>query len=528
MPSLEDIMHLLNGARGGDVFDGLRAGFLVLLALAVAGVAWPARGAGPRRAGLLAAGLWAALAAVLAHQALWQLAGFRRPEFVRFIRFHDPRPDAALKQVQRGQILDWRGTVLAATDVADPWHRIYPLGPAACHVVGYLHPRYGMAGVERAADPTLCGYSFRNLGDLDRFGRNLVDHRGARGGDVRLTLDAELQRAAAGLLAGRAGAAVVLRPDDGSLLALASAPVFDPQNPGAALSDAAGAPLLNRATQGLYPPGSTFKILLAGMAAERRLAPRLRCPGEGFAPVPGTRPIRDSEYYVCLREGRAWPGFGRIGLRDGFVHSSNVYFAQLALLLGAERFDAIAERNRLRERVVCFDGPAAALATEPGRLPAASPAQRRELAQRAIGQGDFLVTPLHVALWTAAVAAHGRMWQPRLAADAPPLLLGHTMPAAAADTVRDLMRESVRYGTGRAADIPRLAVCGKTGTAEAPGGTEHSWFTCFAPAGRPELVVTVLIEHGGYGARSAAPVARGILEAAVELGLAGEDPRETK
>ena len=99
------------------------------------------------------------------------------------------------------------------------------------------------------------------------------------------------------------------------------------------------------------------------------------------------------------------------------------------------------------------------------------------------------------------------------------------MSAAAAATVRELMRETVMSGTGRTADVPGLRVCGKTGTAEAPGGGEHAWFTCFAPAERPELVVTVLIERGGYGARAAAPVARAVLQEAEALGLVGGDPR---
>jgi peptidoglycan glycosyltransferase len=318
----------------------------------------------------------------------------------------------------------------------------------------------------------------------------------------------------------------VLRPSDGALLCLVSAPSFDPENPGAALLDASGAPLLNRATQGLYPPGSTIKILVAGLAAERGQAPRLHCPGDGFVPAPAARPIRDSEYYICLREGRVWPGFGRIGLREGFVHSSNVYFAQLGLLLGAGPFNLLADRNRINARVAYFDGPAGVLAADAGHLPAVTPSQRRELAQLAIGQGQLLVTPLHVAMWTAAVAAGGEMWQPRLRADAAPVLLGRTMTPAAAVTVKELLREAVRHGTGRLANVPGLGVCGKTGTAEAPGGDDHSWFTCFAPAGRPEQVVTVLVEHGGYGARAAAPLARAILEAAVDLGLLGEDPRE--
>jgi len=518
-------MNLLNGSHGVAIFAGLRQVFLVCLALTVAGLLLAPR-PGRQQIGWLALGLWLALVVLLAHQGAWQLAGFRQPEFVRFMRFHDPRPDAPHKLVRRGSILDWRGTVLAETDEFDLSRRIYPLGPAACHVVGYTHPRYGTAGVEHAADATLAGYSFGNMAELDRFGRNLFNRRMAVGGNVRLTLDAELQRKAYTLMAGCKGAVVVLRPRDGALLCLLSTPGFDPRNPAGEMLDTANAPLLNRAVQGLYPPGSTIKILMAGLAAERHLAPEFHCPGDGFRPEKDGHSIRDSEFYIYLREGRVWPGHGKIGLRDGFVHSSNVYFSQLGLMLGAAAINEIMAASQSGERVVYFDGLVGALASEAGHVPEATTADREGLAQLSIGQGRLVVTPLHVALWTAAVAAGGDLWRPRLRADDNPVNLGRVLTPEAADEVKSLMRETVTRGTGRAANAPGLQVCGKTGTAETPDGNDHAWFTCFAPRNRPEIVVTVLVEHGGYGAQIAAPVARTLLEEAVELGLLGENANE--
>ncbi len=518
-------MTLLNGSHGAAIFLGLRQAFLVCLALAVAALLLAPR-PGRKQFWLLALGLWLALLGLLAHQGFWQLAGFRRPEFVRFMRFHDPRPDAPHKQVRRGTIYDWRGTVLAETDQQDLLRRLYPLGPAACHVVGYTHPRYGTAGIEHAADATLSGYRFASLAELDRFGRNLFDHRNPAGDDVYLTLDAELQRKAAALMGGRKGAVVALRPGDGAILCLLSAPGYDPRDPSVALVDTADAPLLNRAVQGLYPPGSTVKMLVAGLASESRLAPQFRCPGEGFLPEKGGREIRDSEYYICLREGRTWPGHGKIGLRYAFVHSSNVYFAQLGLALGASRFNALMAASHVGERVVYYDGPVGALASEAGRVPMATDGTRRTLAQLSIGQGKMVVTPLHVAMWTAAVAAGGELWRPRLRAEADPVSLGRVLTPAAAAEVSGLMRETVVRGTGRTASVPGLQVCGKTGTAETSDGNDHAWFTCFAPRARPEIVVTVLVEHGGYGSQAAAPVARAMLEEAVRLGLLGEHADE--
>ncbi len=521
MPSLDFIMQVLNGSHGAAIFAALRYGFLGCMVACVVALLVVSR-PGRKQLWLLVAGLWFAVVAVLAYQGAWQLAGFRRPEFVRFLRVHDARPDALHKQVQRGTIYDWRGTVLAETHSEDPTRRLYPYGPAASHVVGYLHPRYGASGMERAADAALSGYSFENLAELDRFGRNLFDRRGAVGGDVRLTLDAELQRKAYALLTGEKGAVVVVRPSDGAILCLVSAPGFDPRDPGSALQNAADSPLLNRAVQGLYPPGSTFKIVGAGMALERHLTPQYRCPSEGFQPEKGGRPIRDSEYYIGLREGRGWSGHGRIDLRYGFIHSSNVYFAQLGLALGGPAYQQTITACHISERIVYYDGLVGSLASQAGQVPSLPAGNRRVLAQLAIGQGKLLVTPLHVAMWTAAVAAQGELWRPRLRADAPPERLGRVWSAATATELREMMREAVRSGTGRPANLPGLQVCGKTGTAEAPGGSDHAWFTCFAPRLHPELVVTVLVENGGYGSQAAAPIARALLQEAVDLGLLGE------
>lgn len=156
MPSLDFIMQVLNGSHGAAIFAALRYGFLGCMVACVVALLVVSR-PGRKQLWLLVAGLWFAVVAVLAYQGAWQLAGFRRPEFVRFLRVHDARPDALHKQVQRGTIYDWRGTVLAETHSEDPTRRLYPYGPAASHVVGYLHPRYGASGMERASDAALSG-----------------------------------------------------------------------------------------------------------------------------------------------------------------------------------------------------------------------------------------------------------------------------------------------------------------------------------------------------------------------------------
>lgn len=520
MALLEQLMALLNGPHGPAVFHGLRLSLLVLMALSalmLLGVRGPK--SGPTSFTLLKMLTVMALLALLINQGYWQLAGFSRPAFVQFMRRYNPRPDAAETQVRRGTIRDVNGVVLAVSTGTDIWQRDYPLGLAAAHVVGYFHPRYGLAGVELVADPLLGGYGMETRRELDQFGRNLLNHRAAAGSDLTLTIDARLQRKAAELLEGHSGAVVILRPGDGAILALVSAPSYDPREVGAAITDTINTPMLNRAVQGLYPAGSTFKILLAALASEQRRAPYFSCPGTGFAATPGARPIRDSEATSADREGGYWGGWGYIGLRDGFIHSSNVYFAQLGLACGAESLNTIGAAAHLNERIVYLNGPDESLGTQCGHLPHVTAVDRRAVAQLSIGQGELLVTPLHVALFTGAMAAEGELWQPRLRVDEAPRRLNRIVSRQAAHTVRDLMRDAVIYGTGRGANLPGLAVCGKTGTAEVPGGADHAWFTCFAPAMRPELVITVLIERGGYGARSALPVARALLEEADRLGL---------
>jgi peptidoglycan glycosyltransferase len=517
----ETVIALLNGESGAEVIRMTRVAFGVLLAVCCGAFVAASRPPGGSWRALLPLKLLvvAALLGVLVYQADWQIAGFRKPEFVAFMRRYNQRPDAAGRQVKRGTIYDCAGVKLAESPVDEPWGRAYPLGAAAAHVIGYYHPRYGIAGLERAADPQLAGYGIATRRERERFGRNLLDRQQAEGLYLALTLDARLQQKAFELLAGRRGAVVVLRPRDGAILALASSPAFDPADPAPAEGEAEAAPMLNRALHGRYPPGSTFKVLVAAMAAAQKTAPVFDCPGAGFAASPHVPPIRDSAYGAYERQGRVWPGYGRIGLRDGFVRSSNVYFAQLGLACGAERFNTIAAAAHINERVSVFAGADGGLRSFAGNLPAVAERDRAAVAQLAIGQGALLVTPLHVAMFTGAIAADGVLWQPRLdAREAPQRMNRITTPAAAA-TVAALMRETVVSGTGRDANIPGLTVCGKTGTAEAAGGDDHAWFTCFAPQVQARLVVTVIIERGGFGAETALPVARSLLQEAVRIGL---------
>jgi len=512
---LQHLTHLLNGALGPDLLRAMKVVFLALLALASLAVVFtPPVKPGKTSYGLLRVIFTAALIAVLCYQTTWQLQGFTKPAFVRFMRRYNKRPNAAEMQVMRGPLLDRRGRVLAAPVPGDMWGRRYPLGEAAVHPLGYFHSQYGITAVERVCDPTLSGYAVDKREDV--LGKALFAQRGTEGDAVTLTLDQRLQRKAYDLLDGNKGAVVVMRPRTGELLALVSSPGFNPLKPEEALSDEENTPAFNRAVQGRYPPGSTFKIVIAGMALEQGLSPVYACPGMGYVSGPNTPPIRDSEYYAYAREGAVWPGWGRMNIRAAMTHSSNVYFAQLGVACGPEAFNDVVARARINEPLVYLKGSGGDLLCARGNVPKVS--KKRALALLAIGQGEVLVTPLHVACYTAAVAADGKMMRPRLCKSDPVVEEAALFTPKTAGLLKSMLRDAVTSGTGRGANLPELEVCGKTGTAQAPDGADHAWFTCFAPRRHPNIVVTVLVEHGGFGASAALPVARELLEEADQLG----------
>jgi len=198
------------------------------------------------------------------------------------------------------------------------------------------------------------------------------------------------------------------------------------------------------------------------------------------------------------------------------VHSSNVYFAQLGVESRPEAFNDMMVKARIREPLTYLHASGGNLQSARGHVPEVT--KKRAIALLAIGQGEVLTTPLHVACFTAAVAADGRMMCPRLSKADSIEELSRLFSARTAGQLRAILREAVSRGTGKGVDLAGLNVCGKTGTAQAPGGEDHAWFTCFAPQRAPNIVITVLIERGGFGAKAALPVARALLQEADSLG----------
>lgn len=409
----------------------------------------------------------------------------------------------------RGTIVARDGTVLAETIGA---RRVYPLGPSLAQTVGYLSPRYGEAGLEASFDRFLAA-PVPAANPVAQLRAVLTPPKERpRGATVVTTIDPSTQRALYAHLSRYSRAAgVVIDPASGEVLALASVPSFDPneiETAFATLNTDKKSPLLDRATYGLYPPGSTFKIFTAATALEDGVV-----TAQSTFTDPGT--LRVGNFVVHDNEGEAT---GTKDLAGAFALSSNVDFASIALSIGVDRWFDAAAHWRLGDKIP-FDIP-----TESARLPSRSEVTPGVLAQLGFGQADLLVSPLQMALIGSTIAGGGTMPRPVLVRQietrghrvvTPRETLAQPISAETASEVTALMRAVVERGTGTAARLSGVAVAGKTGTATNPLGRAHAWFVAFAPAQAPRVAVAIVVENGGYGGSVAAPIARDVLRVAL-------------
>lgn len=439
----------------------------------------------------------------------------------------NPRNQVADLQIQRGRILDADGTVLAET-VFDgrTARRVYPESGVA-HVVGYFSPLlYGKTGLEGEYDAVLSGQSGTNAIAREI---NALLGRPETGLDLHLTLDHDLQQVAVDSLGGRTGAVVLVDMETGAVLVLASEPGYDPNAlftasaaerddaaaAWATLADDPESPLLPRATQGLYTPGSIFKVISAAGVIHA-----------GFAD-PYTVYDDDGKLNVDGREieerNRPDPSRDRWTLREGLEWSLNVVFAQVGLQLGPTLLWDYAAAFGF-EQPVPFDLPVAVsrVASSPAFLES-----RPAVADTGFGQGELQVTPLLMALTAAGIANQGEIMRPYLVetitspggdivslTEPEPWL--RPVDAAVADQVAAMMVSTVEQGLASAAAIPGVTVGGKTGTAELGEGLEpHAWFIGFAGDPTPRYAVAVVLEHGGAGMAGAMTIGRDVLAAAL-------------
>ena len=428
-------------------------------------------------------------------------------------------------RVPRGDILAADGSVIARSTASGKgenriYTRSYPQGNVFAHAIGYSFEDQ-QVGLERSRNDELTGEKnefvslFEELVGNDR-----------EGDDVRTNLDPEAQRVALQALGAQSGAVVAIEPSTGRVRVMASAPTFDPnewEEKSAELNRAAGAPIVNRATQSRYPPGSTFKVVTAAAALDS---------GE-YTPesiVSGTSPKEIGGFPLsnCCEEGSG--DYGPLTLTQGLTNSVNTVWAEVGENLGRgtmldymEKFGFLSDppldfpNGQMVESGVVMKG---------GKL--ANEDDEFDVGRVAIGQGgeegQTQATPLQMAMVAAAVGNDGVLMRPRLTArivdkdgrvrdTIDPSEEGRVIKTESAEQLQAMMESVVQSGTATTAQIPGVRVAGKTGTAERGDGTNNAWFITFAPVDDPEIAIAVVVENTtGQGGQVAAPIAKRVME----------------
>jgi peptidoglycan glycosyltransferase len=425
------------------------------------------------------------------------------------------------QQIHRGTIRAADGTILARSvkGRGGVYSRRYPVGGLFGHAVGYSFTTLGRAGLERYRNDDLTGKRNELTSVIDQL-------RGKRqtGDSLRTTLDPAAQRVAYQALNGRKGAVVALDPSTGAVKVMASYPQYDPnalRGPGTysrLANDNANKPLVNRATQFGYAPGSTFKVVTATAAIDSgRFTPQSQVDGKNGVKISGV-PLQN-DYNQS---------FGMIDLTTALTKSVNTVYAQVAEKLGKATMKKYMERFGFDAKPT-LDYPSDQMSSSGeyrnGHI--LSPTSRFvDVGRMGIGQDKLAVTPLQMAEVASAVANGGKLMKPhftdrvvdtdgRTVEDVRPEVQSTVMKPSTASAVTAMMESVVQSGTGTQAQIPGVRVAGKTGTAETQIGktTNNVWFIAFAPADNPRVAIAVTMEHQiGFGGDVAAPVAKAVME----------------
>lgn len=430
----------------------------------------------------------------------------------------------------RGPIIVDGEAIVSSVPVDDPFNyqRIYTNGPLYAPVTGYYSIGPGRSALEATENALLDGSAdalfWTRLGEL-------VAGTEQQGASVELTISAAVQEAAYNAMGGQTGAVVAIDPRTGAILAMVSTPTYDPTALAVHSSGESNRlyqslvndqtdPLINRAIGGdTYPPGSTFKLVVAAAALEAGYSPDTLID----APQELSLPLTSAT--IKNYGGERCGPTDQVTLLDALRLSCNTAFAQLALDLGWPAVESMAASFGWESGL---DIP---LKVTTSRLPD-SP-NDPQIAQSAIGQFDVRATPLQMAMVVSAIANKGVLMKPylvekvrdpdlRVIEQTEPEKQGTTMSPNTAAALTVMMQSVVNQGTGTAARIDGVSVAGKTGTAETGLDTApHTWFVAFAPAENPTVAVVVLVENGGdlgneaTGGRVAAPIAKAVIEAAL-------------
>jgi len=443
---------------------------------------------------------------------------------------NDPRNVRTLYdsyKTKRGAILVAGQPIAYSTPTGDAYHYLRTFeSPMYSAVTGFYSNVQGTTGLEQALGPYLNG---QNSSQFFEQVNAVLSGNPVSGASVELTINPKVQKAAWDALGNLQGAVVAIEPKTGKILAMVSKPGFDANllsvhsnseaqaNYNKLLADPSE-PLINKAISGsLYAPGSVFKIIVASAALNNGYKPTDTFPNPAKFQLPGT-----STYIYNSGEGKCG-GKPRVSIADALKWSCNIPFAQLGIALGQDKIRAQAELFGFGKSLKI------PLTVTPSIYP-----QNMDDAQTglsAFGQFDDRVTPLQIAMVSAAVANGGVMMKPNLVnyvqsstlsiLDQPqPSVLGQPLNSSVAGMVRDMMVNAVAHGVSTNGQIPGVAVAGKTGTAQNGGSAPYTlWFTGFAPANDPKVAVAVVVANGGgmgqsgFGNLLAAPVARKVMQA---------------
>ncbi|SHE69801.1 peptidoglycan D,D-transpeptidase FtsI family protein [Clostridium fallax] len=441
---------------------------------------------------------------------------------------------AERNKVLRGTIYDRNKNPLTTSQRKDvlTQKRQYVYGDLYAHVLGYVDPRYGLTGLENQYDSELRKYNsvtlksfLKSLNIKDAF-RNRDEKEEKVGNGLITTLDTNLQKVAYEALGNNKGSIVALDPKTGEILASVSKPSFNPNDLENVMNQANSGklkdnPLINRAVSGMYPPGSTFKVVTLASALEN-------LPGVTSRTFEDNGKIQfNSKDSLKNLDGNA---YGNLSLKQALAVSSNVVFGTLALELGNDKLKATAEKFGFNQNV-----PSDGTVLDTSKFPTLKSYEKGNIAQSGIGQSSILATPMEMALVASTIANDGVMMEPRLVNEVvnkdgelvrkiSPKSVKTVISKDNANIIKDYMRYLVAERVPRDSSWNRafggLDAAGKTGTADyklanGTDATPHSWFIGFAPANNPKVAVAVIVENGGAGGGIAAQLAGRVMRAAL-------------
>lgn len=427
---------------------------------------------------------------------------------------YNKRQEVLAKKIVRGEIRSSDGKVLAKTETDRNGNetRVYPYGKTFCHVVG--RNTNSMTGIERNYCYPLLTSHVNPLEQLV----NTFRGEKSPGDNIITTLDAELQEVAYQALGEHKGAVVAIDPSTGKVLAMVSKPAYDPnrvQEDWDKLVKDSGddSKLINRASQGLYPPGSTFKILTA---MEYMME----------------NPDSYDEFHYQCKGSDSFSGnvincygkerHGKLNLQSAFARSCNGAFAKIGTMVDLKKFQNLCEKFGFNKSIpVEFE-------YNKSKFSMTEKSDMGEITQTAMGQGKTMITPLENAMITATIANGGEMMTPYLidriesddgknVANYTPKSQGRIVEEWVAKRMNRLMKSVVNEGTGSQLKSLSVQVAGKTGSAEFDSeGTSHAWFVGYAPADNPRIAISIVVEGAGTGSQYAVPIAKKMFQSYLE------------